>query len=151
MILLKPGSQEFLSWELDDQTPVVLSQLNLPSSMNRAASASQNGRIFFMKRKIAYTIVNNNLIQLKDFDIDLQHGCAAFEPGNDDAVYIIGGADASNNYEFKKTVYKYQFSTNEYTNLEKDMPVNGGIRRHSCVGVETTNGDKVFKITYDYR
>ena len=141
MLMHKPGAAEFLSWKFDDQTPAKIS-LDSFNSMQRGYFATQNGRLFFMKAGKAYTIVNNRLIPLKDFEATYQ-GCAAFEPGNEDTVYIIGGVEDG---YYKKFLYKYQFSTNEYTNLEKDIPVNGGIRRHSCVGVETSSGDKMIVV-----
>ena len=141
MVMGKPGSKEFLSWNLDNQTPSVMSGISVPDTMLRTANTFQNGRVFFMKDTKSYTIVDGKLIQLKDFEFRMYWGCAAFVPGDDDTVYLIGGHEHNEN-TLKKFTYQYKFSTNEYTNLEKDIP-GQGIMRHTCVGVEATNGDKV--------
>ena len=142
ILMTKPGTKDFLSWNFDDQTPTIQSGINVPDIMTRSASTSQNGRIFFMRHTKSYTIVNSQLKELKDFDFKMSKGCAAFVPGDDDTVYLIGGDDENSN-TLKKFVFKYQFSTNEYTDLQKDMPVNGGIMSHTCVGVQGSNGEKV--------
>eukprot|EP00093_Oithona_nana_P006178 06178.XXX_189127_190460_1 [CDS] Oithona nana genome sequencing. len=142
ILMVKPGTKDFLSWNFDDRTPTIESGINVPEIMTRSASTSQNGRIFFMRHTKSYTIVNNQLKELRDFGYKMSQGCAAFVPGDDDTVYLIGGDDEHSN-TLKKFVYKYQFSANDYTDLQKDIPVNGGIMSHTCVGVEGSNGEKV--------
>ena len=141
MVMTKPGDSYFLSWNFDDQTPATIAGSDLGFAVHRTATASQNGRIFLTKNTKTWTIVNKKVKQLKDFPVDMYQGCAAFDPQDDDTVYVIGGRVGSN---YIKSVYRYQFSTNEFTDLGKDVPVNGGIRRMSCVGVVSTDGDKVF-------
>ena len=141
ILMAKPGTKDFLSWTLDSQTPSTMSGIDVPL-MTRSANTFQNGRTFFMRLTKSYTIVNNQVKELRDFGFKMSQGCAAFVPGDDDSVYLIGGDDENAN-QLKKFVYKYQFSTNEYTDLEKDIPVNGGIMGHTCVGVEDSNGDKI--------
>ena len=143
MLMMKPGKQEFLSWNFDDQTPTTVPNANLPTSGHRASTAFQNGRLYFTRHLKSFTIVNRKMVPLKDFPIQTTNGCAAFVPGDDDTVYIIGGLDAGNGNAYKKFVYTYQFSTNDYVDLEKDVQVSGGIARHACVGVETPTGEKL--------
>ena len=141
LILLKFGATGFLSWNFDDQTPMSVPNPALPTSIFRTAmTTSQSGRNFFLRSYKAFTIVNRKIITLKDFTYDYSNGCAAFVPDNDNDVFIVGGSGGG----FQKFVYKYQFSTDDYTNLESDVPgVSGGIARHACTGVQSSNGDKV--------
>lgn len=142
MVMAKPGDSYFLSWNFDDQTPSTIPDSTVPVSLFRSGSATQNGRLFFSRQTKTYTMVNNKLKELANFPLMTISGCATFVPGDDDSVYLIGGFN-QDTQKFIKTIHRYQFSTNEFTDLEKDMPVNGGIKLHSCVGVEATNGDKI--------